>query len=119
MIDELTIGRRYRLTLKSKAFPGWLEGRLRSVKLPRGVLGNEDGTHSIWLSGESFEWFLRPDEIETVQELGEDTDEIAPPPLLPERACARRIVVSRGQRRHGPSTAPTGDQLAARCHRGR
>jgi hypothetical protein len=94
VIDELTIGRRYILGVKSAGHRGRLEGRLRSTRLPRGVLGNEDGEHSIWVSGESFEWFLRPDEIESAHEVAEpdDPEMFA---LLPARSCERPLHPSR------------------------
>jgi hypothetical protein len=121
MIGELTVGRRYRITLHSKAFPGHLEGRLRSVKLPRGVLGNDDGFHSIWLSGESFDWFLRPEEIDAVEELPEKHGQLPSTPLVPSRICERadlRTTLSRvlGVRR--PLRARP-DPRAARSHRAR
>lgn len=90
MTNELAIGRRYRIKLRNPAFPGRLEGRLRSIRLPRGMLGNVDGEHSVWVSGESFEWFLRPDEIEAAQEMPE-ADEPSLLAFVPPRCCARRF----------------------------
>jgi hypothetical protein len=95
MIGELTMGRRYRITLKSAVFRGYLEGTLRSTRLPRGVLGNDDGEHSIWLSGESFEWFLRPLEIDSATELPEPDEDEAHEPILEPRVCAGRWHPSR------------------------
>ena len=71
MIDELCIGKRYRITLRNHVAAGYLEGILRSTSLPRGSLGNKDGDHCIWLSGELFEWFLRVDDIGAIQALDE------------------------------------------------
>ena len=98
MTGELAIGRRYSIRLKNPAFPGTLEGRLRSVRLPRGVLGNDDGEHCVWISGESFEWFLRPDEIEAAHEVGEP-EEPSLPALVPPRCCAHvPFPLARGPR---------------------
>ena len=86
MIDQLCIGKRYRLQLSGAAVSGYLEGVLRSTRLPRGTLGNSDGEHRIWISGEEFEWFLRPGDIQAIHEL-EDAPAEAPVPILPRDLC--------------------------------
>jgi hypothetical protein len=90
MIRELTIGRRYRIRLKSPACRGSLEGVLRSTRLPEGMLGNSDGEHCVWLAGESFEWFLRPDEIRSIELLLPRPDDEAVPVLAPRECSSGR-----------------------------
>jgi hypothetical protein len=85
MMDLLTVGKRYRITLRSRTFGGYLEGLVRSTTLPRGALGNHDGDHRIWLIGELFEWFLRPAEIKTVEELSDRAPDEAT--VLPRAIC--------------------------------
>jgi hypothetical protein len=108
--NELAIGRRYRITLRDPAFPGRLEGRLRSVRLPQGMLGNVDGEHSVWVSGESFEWFLRPDEIEAAQEMPE-ADEPSLLAFVPPRCCARRFPPPGPRRRARAATRARVDAM--------
>jgi hypothetical protein len=88
------LGKRYVLGVRSPSGRGRLEGRLRSTRLPRGVLGNDDGEHSIWISGDTFEWFLRPREIESAQEV-EEPGEPEMLALVPARACERPLHPSR------------------------
>ena len=59
-------GRWYRIVLESG---GSLEGRVRSVSLPAGLMLNADGRHEIWVAGETIEWFLRPDEVRSAAEI--------------------------------------------------
>jgi hypothetical protein len=115
MIDELGIGRRYRVTLKEPACPGWLEGVLRSARVPAGFLGNDDGAHSLWLVGETFEWFLRPDEIETIEDLTEASQESAP--WLPASALRnKRLHPVRLDATMGASRRTGLDALAGMSH---
>lgn len=112
MIDQLIVGKRYRITFRARAFGGHLEGLLRSTELPRGALGNHDGRHCIWLSGELFEWFLRPEEIATIHEVADPCEarlsflprDICDAPLHPAgiRACLRRGGSIRVERVVGP-----------------
>jgi hypothetical protein len=81
MIGGLTIGRRYRIGLQGRALAGFVEGVLRSVRVPGGFMGNDDGAHSVWVAGETFEWFLRPEEIASIREL-EVEPEPAPQPAI-------------------------------------
>jgi hypothetical protein len=113
MIGELTVGKRYKVTLRSRAFQGHLEGTLRATDLPEGARGNEDGQHSIWFSGEIFEWFLRFDDIATIEEVH---DAAAEPALAPARRphCAtihhairrHRIAAVRGSHRVALESSP-------------
>jgi hypothetical protein len=71
MTNELSIGKKYRFTLRSTQSLGALEGIVRSLSLPAGMFGNRDGEHRIWVAGEQFEWFLRPAEIADFEEVDE------------------------------------------------
>ncbi len=73
---ELRIGCRYRIGVRAGACRGSLEGQVRSLDLPAGVLGNVDGYHRIWVAGRLCDWFLRLDEVESVEELGETSTEV-------------------------------------------
>lgn len=68
--DLVVVGRWYRIVLEAG---GCLEGKVRSVSLPAGLMLNGDGNHRIWVAGHRIEWFLRPDEVRSVRE-------ISPPP---------------------------------------
>lgn len=93
MTDELICGRRYRITLRGRAYEGGsLEGVVRAVSLPQGALGNSDGEHRVWVVGELFEWFLRPGEIRTATELRGLVDDALPvlrPNVCPAMASRR------------------------------
>jgi hypothetical protein len=136
MTQGLCIGKRYRFTLAGGASLGSLEGVVRSLSLPAGVLGNGDGEHRIWIAGEQFEWFLRPGEIaefEELQDLALALDELqelararsestAAPPRRSGRAgrpypgsCVRRGRRSRLRAR--PESHPLVPHLAARHRR--
>jgi hypothetical protein len=65
------VGSWYRIRLVDG---GALEGRVRSVSVPAGLMLNDDGRHSIWIAGLDLEWFLCPDEVEAMEE-------ILPPPM--------------------------------------
>jgi hypothetical protein len=69
MTDGMSIGKRYRFRLKGRTALGALEGVVRSLSLPAGMLGNRDGEHRIWVAGEQFEWFLTPAEIAGFEEV--------------------------------------------------
>ena len=65
--DLVVVERWYRISL---AAGGSLEGMVRSVSLPPGLRLNGDGRHRIWIAGKRIEWFLRPDEVSSVREIG-------------------------------------------------
>lgn len=69
MTGELKIGNSYRIAIRNGEHTAWVEGEVRSLDLPRGVLGNRDGRHPIWVTGRQFDWFLRADEVESAEEL--------------------------------------------------
>jgi len=64
--DLVVVGRWYRIVLEAG---GSLEGKVRSVSLPEGLMLNGDGRHRIWVAGERIDWFLRPDEVRSVREI--------------------------------------------------
>jgi hypothetical protein len=109
MIDQLCIGKRYRITLRNHVAAGHLEGVLRSTNLPRGSLGNKDGEHCIWLTGELFEWFLRIGDIAAIQELDEPTE----PGLSVAARAACRPGITRFRRAREAADAPQGRNLIA------
>jgi hypothetical protein len=71
MTTGLSVGKRYRFTVRGKRCFGTLEGVLRSLTVPAGMRGNGDGEHRVWIVGDQFEWFLRSSEIEGYEELRE------------------------------------------------
>ena len=79
MIDEMTVGGRYRITLRGGDARGYLEGVLRSAHLPMGMMGNDDGEHPVWIAGDMFDWFLRVDDIAHFERVAARID----PSLLP------------------------------------
>lgn len=101
MIDQLCVGKRYRVQLRSPV-AGYLEGLLRSTTVPRGALGNDDGEHTIWISGELFDWFLRTTDIRAIDELDQAPE--APVGALPRPLCAHGAAWVR-HRRRGVETA--------------
>jgi hypothetical protein len=64
--DVVVVGRWYRIVLEAG---GSVEGKVRSVTLPEGLMLNVDGRHRIWVAGKRIEWFLRPDEVRSVREI--------------------------------------------------
>jgi hypothetical protein len=89
MTDGMSIGKRYRFRLKGRTALGALEGVVRSLSLPPGMLGNRDGEHRIWVAGEQFEWFLTPAEIagfEEVESLSPVEESTATAPRRSRRA---------------------------------
>ncbi|MFN2490520.1 MAG: hypothetical protein ABR529_12435 [Actinomycetota bacterium] len=105
MIDELTLGKRYRIALSGGAYQGALEGVLRSTRLPLGVLGNSDGEHRIWVMGEAFDWFLRVGDIEAIEELDDTEADEVRQEILPRKPCpglaTRPLEPRRRARRRG------------------
>ena len=90
MTTGLSIGKRYRFTIRGRYCCGTLEGVLRSLTVPLGMLGNGDGEHRVWVAGDQFEWFLRSSEIEGFEELQEMSEVFRPPaPRRPRRAADR------------------------------
>jgi hypothetical protein len=75
------VGGWYRLNLVDG---GFLEGRVRSVSVPTGLMLNSDGRHNIWVAGRDIEWFLRPDEVSTIVEI------VPPRMLVPGHGCSAR-----------------------------
>jgi hypothetical protein len=76
------IGNWYRLSLVEG---GYLEGRVRSVSVPTGLMLNADGRHRIWIAGRDVEWFLRPDEVDAIEEI------TPPPATLRNHGCTARL----------------------------
>jgi hypothetical protein len=64
--DVVVVGRWYRIVLEAG---GSVEGKVRSVSLPEGLMLNVDGLHRIWVAGNKIEWFLRPEEVRSVREI--------------------------------------------------
>lgn len=62
----MEVGRSYELVLRSGRR---VRGVLRSADLARGVFLNRGGRHRIWIGGEGYEWFIRPDLVAEVREL--------------------------------------------------
>ena len=62
----VVVGRWYRIVLEAG---GSLEGKVRSISLPEGLMLNGDGRHRIWVAGERIEWFLCPDEVRSIREI--------------------------------------------------
>jgi hypothetical protein len=87
MTIGLSVGKRYRFTIEGRFCSGTLEGVLRSLSVPAGMLGNADGEHRVWIAGDEFEWFLRAAEIAGFEELCETSDTRA----LPGAARPRRV----------------------------
>lgn len=87
MTIGLSVGKRYRFTIKGRFCSGTLEGVLRSLSVPAGMLGNADGEHRVWIAGDEFEWFLRANEIAGFEELGAAPDTRA----LPAATKPRRV----------------------------
>ena len=116
MIDELCIGRRYRFTLRDPALPGYLEGELRSTSLPRGTLGNNDGEHRVWVSGELFEWFLRIEDIGSIQELVDEPPEPSSPEV-PRELCSYTTSWLRRRYERRPERVESPSEYAFACNR--
>jgi hypothetical protein len=62
----MEVGRSYEVVLRSGRK---VRGVLRSADLSQGCLLNRDGRHRIWLGGDGYEWFIRPDLVVEVREL--------------------------------------------------
>ena len=126
MTIGLSVGKRYRFTIQGRFCSGTLEGVLRSLSVPTGMLGNADGEHRVWIAGEEFEWFLRSSEIAGFEELCEAFDTSTPPAgSRPRRAAVRPPYRGRclnsGSRRRGVGQAETNpllSPLAGRHRRG-
>jgi hypothetical protein len=69
MSNELRVGGSYRIAVRGDTFRGSLEGRVRSLNVAPGALGNQDGHHPIWVSGALIDWFLGFDEVESAVEV--------------------------------------------------
>ncbi|CAN5632419.1 hypothetical protein BH24ACT26_BH24ACT26_03700 [soil metagenome] len=109
----MVVGKRYRINLRSPDCGGYLEGLLRSTRLPRGVLGNDDGKHSIWVAGELFDWFLRTDDIDAVEQIEDAPKEHSLAALFHRPVCAAARHPSRALGRYHPRAE---DDDALRAH---
>jgi hypothetical protein len=126
MTIGLSVGKRYRFTINGRFCSGTLEGVLRSLSVPAGMLGNADGEHRVWIAGDEFEWFLRSTEIAGFEELREASEilklsAVARPRRADTRPPYQGPCLKSGRRPSGAGVAETHpllSPLAGRHRRG-